>query len=101
MEYGGPVWHASVAGSIIKAVLEQEALRQIAGLGDASQGEWREVGRTAFHVRRRLAAREMALVGPVMDIRGTPEARERAAALGSLLRLAPPEVLAEELGVAP
>ena len=56
------------------------------------------MGDRAFHVRRRLAAREVALVGPVADIRGTPEARERAAALGSLLRLAPPEVLDEELG---
>ena len=56
------------------------------------------MGRKALHVRRRLAAREVALVGPVADIRGTPEARELAAALGSLLRLAPTEVLDEELG---
>jgi len=101
MGFGGPVWHASVAGSVIRAVLEREAVRQLDGLGDAAAGEWREVGHTAFHLRRRLAAREMALVGPVTDIRGTPEARERAAALGSMLRFAPPEVLAEELGEAP
>ncbi len=56
------------------------------------------MGHTAFHVRRRLAAREAAMTGPVVDIRRTPEARLRAAALGTMLRLAPPEVLIDELG---
>lgn len=58
----------------------------------------RELGDRAFHVRRRLSAREMAVTGPVADIRGTPEARERARGLGPMLRYAPPEVLIEELG---
>ena len=101
MGFGGPVWHASVAGSIFPAVLEREAVRQLAGLGDAAAGEWREMGNRAFHVRRRLAAREVAVTGPVVDIRGTPEARQRAAGLGTMLRLAPPEVLADELGDSP
>jgi hypothetical protein len=57
------------------------------------------MGDVAFHVRRRLSPREMEVTGPVMDIRGTPEARARAAALGSMLRLAPPEMLIEELGL--
>jgi hypothetical protein len=56
------------------------------------------MGDRAFHVRRRLAAREMAVTGPVLDIRRTPEARERAAALGTMLRYAPPEVLDDEIG---
>jgi hypothetical protein len=98
MGFGGPVWHASVAGSIVPAVLEREALRQLAGLGDAAQGEWREMGDTAFHVRRRLSAREAPAVGDVMDVRRTPDALRRAAALGARLLLAPPEVLGEELG---
>jgi hypothetical protein len=97
MNLGGPVWHASIAGSIIKAVLWQEAERQLAGAGDASLGEWREVGDTAVHLRRRLSEREQRAVGPVMDIRGSDEARMRASRLGPLLRLAPPEVLQEEL----
>jgi|SRR5882724_9397413 len=93
MNLGGPVWHASVAGSLVKAVLESEAARQLAGVG-----EWREPGEKAFHIRRRLTAREQRLVGPVVDIRRSGEARMRAARLGGLLALAPPEVLAEEIG---
>ena len=55
------------------------------------------MGDSAFHVRRRLSVAEQQAVGPVRDIRGTHEARARAAVLGGMLRLAPPEVLAEEL----
>jgi hypothetical protein len=98
MNLGGPVWHASVAGSLIKAVLEREAERQLAGVGDASLGEWRETGQKAVHIRRRLTAREQLLVGPVVDIRRSAEARMRAARLGARLSMAPPEVLAEEIG---
>ena len=99
MGFGGPVWHASVAGSVIKAVLEREALRQLEGVGDASLGEWRETGEKAFHVRRRLSAAEQERTGlTVADIRRTPEAAERAAMLGSRLVLIPPGVLAEEIG---
>ena len=79
-------------------MLEQEALRQLAGVGDAALGEWREWTGAAFHVRRRLSAAEESRTGPVEDVRRTPEALRRAAALGDLLRLAPAEVLDEELG---
>src|SRR5690348_8693202 len=98
MNLGGPVWHASVAGSLIKAVLWQEAERQLAGVGDALLGEWRETGTTAVHIRRRLNEREQRAVGPVMDIRRSDEARMRAARLGARLSMVPPEVLAEEVG---
>lgn len=91
------MWHASVAGGY-RTALEAEALRQLAGVGDPSLGEWREWTGRAFHVRRRLTAAEERRTGPVLDIRGTPEARERARAVGAMLRLAPPEVLTEELG---
>jgi hypothetical protein len=97
MQLGGPVWHASVAGSLIKAVLEREAERQLLGVGDASLGEWREVGETAFHIRRRLSEREQRAVGPVLDIRRTDEAWMRALRVADRLPLAPPEVLADEL----
>ena len=52
-------------------------LPHIKDVGDASLGEWDEWAGYAFHVRRRLSAQEQALVGDVLDIRGTPEARQR------------------------
>jgi hypothetical protein len=101
MNLGGPVWHASVAGEgrlWTERLLEAEAERQLAGVGDAELGEWREWTGYAFHIRRRLTRREQRGVGPVVDVRRTPEAFARAARLGELLRMAPPEVLADELG---
>jgi hypothetical protein len=56
------------------------------------------MGDRAFHLRRRLSAREAAPVGDAVDIRGTDEARRRAGMIGPLLALAPREVLADELG---
>lgn len=79
--------------------MEREAERQLAGAGDAQLGEWREWTGRAFHVRRRLSlaeARRARLT--VADIRRTPEAVTRAAALGDLLRLVPTQVLADEVG---
>lgn len=64
-------------------------------------GEWREWTGRAFHLRRRLSVREQRGVGPVVDIRSTPEARRRAERLGQMLAFAPPEVLIEELGGLP
>jgi len=96
----GPVWHCSVAGSILKAVLEREAERQLFGVGDASRGEWREWSGKAFHIRRRLTEREQRRTGPAEDIRRSDEARMRAGRVADRLRLAPPEVLEDELGLA-
>lgn len=47
------------------------------GVGDAALGEWVEDGEIAYHIRRRMTAAEDALVGPVVDVRGTPEALQR------------------------
>lgn len=101
MQLGGPVWHVSVArpGLLWPARLEAECERQLAGVGDAALGEWREWSGAAFHLRRRLSVREQREVGPVVDIRRTEEARRRAALLGPRLAYAPPEVLADELGL--
>lgn len=98
MNLGGPVWHASVATRRHPdpAVLEAEALRQLQGVGDPGLGEWREWTGRAFHIRRRLTAREQNEVGPVVDIRRTAEAVRRGAALGDLLRYVSPQVLADE-----
>jgi hypothetical protein len=101
MNLGGPVWHASVAshrGIPIPSVLEMEARRQLTGVGDATLGEWTEWTGKAFHLRRRLSTREQRGVGPVVDIRHTPEAQRRAARLGDMLRFVPADTLAEEVG---
>lgn len=91
MGLGGPVWHASVKflpnnsnrwdrspGTL--PLLESQARRVLYGVGEASRGEWSERGGWEFfHLRRRLSTEEELLVGPVMDIRGTPEAERRRA----------------------
>lgn len=74
-------------------------MRQLQGVGDPTLGEWREWSGRAFHLRRRLSAREQRSVGQAVDVRGTPEAVRRAQALGDLLAYAPREVLADEVGV--
>jgi hypothetical protein len=100
MNLGGPVWHASVAARSlpIRAVLERQAERELAGAGDASLGEWREWSGAAFHIRRRLSEAEERRTGPVADIRRTPEAARRAEAVGAMLSYAPPDVLDDEIG---
>jgi hypothetical protein len=76
-----------------------EAERQLTGVGDATLGEWREWTGYAFHLRRRLSAREQRGVGPVVDIRGTAEAQARARRLGDMLALVPADVLLAETGI--
>lgn len=49
------------------------AMRVLAGVGDASLGQWEEAGERAYHLRRRLSAAEEALVGPAVDLRGQCE----------------------------
>lgn len=100
MDLGGPVWHVSIASSglALPATLEAECRRQIAGVGDPSLGEWPEWTGRAFHLRRRLSAREQREVGPVVDVRRTPDARRRAERLGPLLAYVPNDVLMEEVG---
>ena len=86
--YGGPVWHASVAsrGGVV-TWLEHWAHWALHGVGDAAAGEWIDPRPQAVHLRRRLSIEEAANVGPVVDIRGTPEAQRRLHGLRHLLPL--------------
>lgn len=62
-----------------QATLERHARRVLDGVGDATLGEWAEPGitRDAFHLRRRLTPAEAEPIGPVIDVRGTPEQASR------------------------
>jgi hypothetical protein len=83
MGLGGPVWHASAAPrpGVVMAewLLRVYALSALAGVGDQSLGEWDEWTGFAFHVRRRLSVSEQNQIGPVVDVRNTPEAERRYA----------------------
>jgi hypothetical protein len=60
--------------------MAEQALK---GVGDATLGEWREMGDIAVHLRRRLTAKEQAVAGidAVVDVRGTPEGATRIACM--------------------
>lgn len=82
------MWHVSTAWQ--RLFLPPEELRRLAhdelvGVGDADLGEWIDYGHSAVHVRRRLRPEEDLLVGPVIDIRGTAEAAQRAWKVAKLL----------------
>lgn len=86
------MWHASIASHVPGVPLDElwrAAMIALAGVGDAGAGEWREVGERAVHLRRRLSAVEAARVGPVVDIRGTWDARKR---VQRMARYVPPHL---------
>jgi hypothetical protein len=93
MGFGGPVWHASIsaraAGSPVNLTrkLFDLALDELAGVGDATLGEWRELGNVAVHLRRRLTPVEAAIgqIAAVVDVRGTPEFTTRIDAMRAWL----------------
>jgi hypothetical protein len=75
--FGGPVWHASVAGpALADRVKRMLALKSLRGVGQEAL-QWEEGGRIAYHVRRRLTPAEAAMVGEVRDLRGTDEGQQR------------------------
>lgn len=83
----------------LRGRLREIAFEALEGVGDATLGEWEEWTGHAFHVRRRLSADEAERVGPVLDVRGTEEARRRFGRMPSALRpLVPADVLADEVG---
>jgi hypothetical protein len=63
-------------------------------VGAAELGQWEEWTGRAFHLRRRLSPVEAEQVGPVVDVRHTPEQMRRFEAL----RLVLPPGLADSLG---
>lgn len=92
------MWHASASAHrhpIPVLDLERICYELLGACGDVLAGEWKESGGQAFHLRRRLSASEAALVGPVVDIRGTPEAERRMRPVASLV---PGWLIEEELG---
>ena len=74
-------------GAVRAADLFIEAERQLQGVGDATAGEWREVGGIAVHLRRRLTPAEMARGGivDICDVRGTADATRRIERVRPLL----------------
>jgi hypothetical protein len=56
--------------------LKAAVLAALAGVGDPQRGEWWEHG-IAMHLRRRLSVAEDLIIGPAVDIRGTPEQMQR------------------------
>ena len=81
--------------AIESVVMQARALEALKGVGDLTLGEWREKRPTAIHIRRRLSADEEVRVGPVVDIRGTLEAKRRLAKMRYLL---PTELCEAEAG---
>lgn len=82
------MWHSSVGArgmSFGPSTLAAEARKVLVGVGDASLGEWEQWTGRAFHLRRRLSAEEVELVGEVVDVRGTDEARRRLRPVAHLL----------------
>lgn len=50
-----------------------QALEILKGVGDPDLGEWSQKTSRAYHLRRRLSAKEQERIGPAIDIRGTDE----------------------------
>jgi hypothetical protein len=95
------VWHASVSAPGLPArAMRRLALKAVRGVGDPA-AEWHEARAVAHHVRRRLTACEAEAVGPVRDLRGTPEGWARWAALRSELPRMVWPLAIEELGEEP
>lgn len=72
-----PAWRGSYAGGSHADELFVIAESVLHGVGDPALGEWRERGEIAVHLRRRLTPAEAAIVGPVVDVRGTWEHEKR------------------------
>lgn len=82
------MWHASIAPQgivLAEATLRRYAFAALTDVGNAALGEYEEYSGRAFHLRRRLSLAERALVGEVVDVRGTPEGERRLRPVRHLL----------------
>lgn len=93
------MWHASsvqhgpgpdypvlrIRGPADQNLLSSIVRRTLTGSGDALLGEWLEVSEVAVHLKRRLTPAEWGDRPWGMDLRKTPEARERLAPVLHLL----------------
>jgi len=88
MNFGGAVWHSSVAPTaghiVLKPTLEARALKALEGVGDRAH-EWHQWSGFAYHIRRRLTPEEVTWPEEVRDIRGTPEAAARYQRMAQVL----------------
>lgn len=76
----------------------RKAAEELAGVGDPDAGEWAHHTPGGYtHLRRRLNPVEALAVGPVVDVRGTPEAAER---LRDVLGAVSPAIRADQRFVA-
>jgi hypothetical protein len=76
---------------VSSSILEAMAREILDGFGDAKAGEWIEDRARAFHIRRRLTAKEQELVGEAVDCRTTAEGLARFKKIANAL---PAEALA-------
>lgn len=92
------MWHASFAPApgldLSRGSQFDIALDALKGVGDASLGEWRDVGDKAVHVRRRLSVQEQAVIGAACDLRRSDVGVERLEKALRWLNLLPPAFLA-------
>ena len=79
------------------AVRRKLALKALRGVGDPAH-EWHEPRPVAYHVRRRVTDAEGGHIGPVCDLRGTAEGRDRWRLLRDELPPAVWPLALEELG---
>lgn len=79
--------------------LARIAEKCLVGVGDAALGEWKDWTGTAYHIRRRLSAREQKIVGDVKDIRNTQEAIERLRKISQSIPQRAKDLAVQELGL--
>lgn len=95
------MWHVSVAPKVGMLMGKNFArvigLNVLKGVGDEEAGQWEEVGKRAYHIRRRLSAEEAEPIGPARDLRGTKEGEIRLMAIAKICPHIPRQIFQQEL----
>lgn len=92
------MWHASVGGPCGSKVRRRLALEALKGVGMIDV-QWEQDRPGAYHVRRRVTAEEMLIVGDVADLRGTAEGIARYEAALPFLPAPAIGIAREEIGL--